>query len=50
MFSGKIEHQAAEDAAELLGMDSLSHIVCFDMAQLLGVASWGICGVQKRAS
>ena len=27
---------AADDAAKLLGMDSLNYIVCFDMAQLQG--------------
>ena len=39
--SGKIEHQAAEDAAKLLGMSGLNHVVCFDMAQLLGESRVG---------
>ncbi len=34
--SGSLEQRAADDAASLLSMDSLDHIVCFDMAQLLG--------------
>lgn len=34
--SGSLEQRAAEEGAELLGMTSLNHVVCFDMAQLLG--------------
>ena len=34
--SGSLEQRAADDAASLLSMTSLNHIVCFDMAQLLG--------------
>jgi len=34
--SGNLEQAAADDAARLLGLDSLDHIVCFDMAQLQG--------------
>ena len=34
--SGSLEQTAADDAAGLLGLDSLDHIVCFDMAQLQG--------------
>ena len=34
--SGSLEQRAADEAAELLSMCSLDHIVCFDMAQLLG--------------
>ena len=34
--SGSLEQRAADEAATLLSMDSLDHIVCFDMAQLLG--------------
>ena len=34
--SGSLEQRAADEAARLLSMDSLDHIVCFDMAQLLG--------------
>ena len=34
--SGNLEQAAADDAAGLLDLDSLDHIVCFDMAQLQG--------------
>jgi len=34
--SGSLEQAAADDAAKLLELDSLDHIVCFDMAQLQG--------------
>ena len=34
--SGNLEKIAAEDGARLLKMESLDHIVCFDMAQLQG--------------
>ena len=34
--SGSLEQRAADDAASLLSMNSLDHIVCFDMAQFLG--------------
>jgi len=34
--SGSIEQRAADECAELLGMVKLNHIVCFDMAQLIG--------------
>ena len=34
--SGSLEQRAADEAARLLSLDSLNHIVCFDMAQLLG--------------
>jgi len=34
--SGSLEQRAADEGAILLGMESLDHIVCFDMAQLLG--------------
>ena len=34
--SGSLEQRAADEAAALLSMNSLDHIVCFDMAQLLG--------------
>ena len=33
---GSLEQAAADDAAKLLGFDSLDHVVCFDMAQLQG--------------
>ena len=34
--SGNLEQRAANDCAELLGLNSMNHIVCFDMAQLMG--------------
>ena len=34
--SGSLEQRSADDGAILLGMESLNHIVCFDMAQLVG--------------
>ncbi len=34
--SGSLEQRAADDGAILLGMESLNHIVCFDMSQLVG--------------
>jgi len=34
--SGSLEQKAANEAAHLLGVDSIDHIVCFDMAQLMG--------------
>ncbi len=34
--SGSVEQRAANDGAQLLGIDTLDHIVCFDMAQLQG--------------
>ena len=34
--SGSLEQRAADDGAQLLNMDQLNHIVCFDMAQLQG--------------
>jgi excinuclease ABC subunit C len=34
--TGSLEQRAADEGAALLSMESLDHIVCFDMAQLLG--------------
>jgi excinuclease ABC subunit C len=34
--AGSLEQRAAVDGAKLLAVDSLDHIVCFDMAQLQG--------------
>tara|TARA_B100001113_G_C21119346_1_gene626709 strand:- start:3352 stop:4068 length:717 start_codon:yes stop_codon:yes gene_type:complete len=34
--SGSLEQRASDDGAKVLGMKSLDHIVCFDMAQLQG--------------
>ncbi len=35
-MSGNLEKAAADDGARLLGLDSLDHLVCFDMSQTLG--------------
>ncbi len=34
--SGSLEQGAANDGAKVLGLEQLNHIVCFDMAQLMG--------------
>ena len=34
--SGSLEQRAADDCADLLELGSVNHIVCFDMAQLMG--------------
>ena len=34
--SGSLEKAAADDAAKLIGLRSLDHMVCFDMSQTLG--------------
>ena len=34
--SGSLEQRAADEAAKVLGVSRLNHIVCFDMAQLQG--------------
>jgi len=34
--SGSLEQRAADDCADLLELESVNHIVCFDMAQLMG--------------
>ena len=34
--SGSLEQRAADECAQLLGMERLDYLVCFDMAQLLG--------------
>ncbi len=39
--SGNLEQKAADDAARLIGLDTLNHLVCFDMAQLQGVERVG---------
>ncbi|MDG1525624.1 MAG: excinuclease ABC subunit UvrC [Candidatus Thalassarchaeaceae archaeon] len=39
--SGSLEQRAATDGAQVLGVDTLDHIVCFDMAQLQGEARVG---------
>ena len=39
--SGNLEQKAADDAARLIGLDSMNHLVCFDMAQLQGIERVG---------
>jgi excinuclease ABC subunit C len=34
--TGNLEQNAANECAKLLGIDSINHIVCFDMSQMLG--------------
>ena len=34
--SGNLEAVAANDGASLIGIENLKHVVCFDMAQLMG--------------
>ena len=46
--SGSLEQAAADDAARLLGIDSLDHIVCFDMAQLQGDERVGASVVLRK--
>ncbi len=46
--SGNLEKAAADDAARLLGLDSLDHIVCFDMSQTLGKERVGASVVLRK--
>lgn len=46
--SGSLEQRAADDGASLLGVESLDHIVCFDMAQLQGDEKVGACIVFRN--
>ncbi len=39
--SGSLEQLAADEAAVILGVESLDHLVCFDMAQLQGAERVG---------
>ena len=50
--SGSLEQRAADEGAVSLGMKSLDHIVCFDMAQFLGDSRVGasICLRNGRPS
>jgi excinuclease ABC subunit C len=41
--AGNLEQRAADDCAELLGMERVDHLVCFDMAQLQGAEKVGAC-------
>ncbi|MCH1591770.1 MAG: excinuclease ABC subunit UvrC [Candidatus Thalassarchaeaceae archaeon] len=46
--SGSLEQRAANEGAKFLGMESLNHIVCFDMAQLMGAERVGASVVFKN--
>ncbi len=46
-YSGSLEQSAADDGARLLGLESLDHVVCFDMAQLQGDERVGACVVLR---
>ena len=46
--SGSLEQRAADDGARVLGMGALNHIVCFDMAQLLGDERVGASVVMRN--
>ena len=46
--SGNLEKIAADDGARLLELDSLDHIVCFDMAQLQGSERVGASVVFRK--
>ena len=45
--AGNLEQRAADDCAELLGMELVDHLVCFDMAQLQGAEKVGACITMK---
>jgi excinuclease ABC subunit C len=46
--AGSLEQRAADDGAKLLEVDSLNHIVCFDMAQLQGEERVGASVVMRN--
>ena len=46
--SGSLEQSAADDGARLLGLESMDHLVCFDMAQILGEERVGACVVMRN--
>ena len=46
--SRSLEKAAADDAARLLGLDTLDHIVCFDMSQTLGKERVGASVVLRK--
>jgi excinuclease ABC subunit C len=46
--SGSLEQRAADEGAAILGMASLDHIVCFDMAQIQGEERVGACVVMRK--
>jgi len=46
--SGSLEQRAADDGAKILGLERLDHVVCFDMAQLLGDERVGVSVVLRN--
>ena len=46
--SGSLEQQAADEAALLLGVEQMNHVVCFDMAQLQGDERVGASVVMRN--
>ena len=46
--AGSLEQRAADDGAKLLEVESLNHIVCFDMAQLQGEERVGASVVMRN--
>lgn len=46
--SGSLEQQAADEAATLLNMEKMNHVVCFDMAQLQGDERVGASVVMRN--
>lgn len=46
--SGSLEQRAADEAALLLGVEQMNHVVCFDMAQLQGDERVGASVVMRN--
>ena len=46
--AGNLEKAAADEGAELLGLETLDHIVCFDMSQTLGKERVGASVVLRK--
>ncbi len=46
--SGNLEKAAADEGAALLGLDSLDHVVCFDMSQFVGSERVGASIVLRK--
>ena len=48
--SKNIEKMSVEDAVKLIDVESLDHVVCFDMAQLQGEERVGACISLRKGS
>jgi excinuclease ABC subunit C len=46
--AGNLEKAAADEGAELLGLETLDHVVCFDMSQTLGKERVGASVVLRK--